>query len=225
MYDQLTTQILLGVVGSQAYGLATEDSDTDRLGIFAYRTEEILSLKDTKDTFETHEPSDVTRHEAGKFIRLALKCNPTITELLWLPEYEVMTDLGNELINIRTLLLSKSYVRNAYFGYATEQFYRIQRAGRFPDVPVNRIEKHARHLLRLLNQGFQLYTEGNLSVVVDHPEAYFEFGRVVVENHAAVEPVLQAFHREFEKAQSNLPESPDFAAANDWLINLRKELL
>jgi hypothetical protein len=33
------TVLLSGIVGSQAYGLATPDSDVDRLGMFAFPTE------------------------------------------------------------------------------------------------------------------------------------------------------------------------------------------
>src|SRR5208282_4960906 len=94
--------LLSGIVGSVAYGLDTEDSDVDRLGVFAAPTERLLSLHPPKPSVVFCKPH-ATCHEAGKFAALALKVNPTITELMWLPDdlYETRTPLGDALIGIR----------------------------------------------------------------------------------------------------------------------------
>lgn len=115
--------LLSGIVGSTAYGLDTEDSDVDRLGVFAARTERLLGLHPVQESIVSVKP-DATYHEAGKFAALALKVNPTITELMWLPRdlYETRTGLGDALIAIRSSFLSRRAVRNAYLGYATQQF-------------------------------------------------------------------------------------------------------
>ena len=85
--------LLSGVVGSVAYGLDTEDSDVDRLGVFAAPTERLLGLHPPKPSIVSSKP-DATFHEAGKFASLALNVNPTITELMWLPDdlYETRTE-------------------------------------------------------------------------------------------------------------------------------------
>ena len=172
--------LLSGIVGSHAYGLATQDSDVDRLGVFAAPTEEILSLHPPADSLVNVKP-DITYHEARKYLSLALKCNPTVTELLWLEDYEVTSELGWELIGIRCSFLSASYVRNAYLGYATQQFRRLENRGdgSFSSDTRLRTAKHARHLLRLLDQGLQLYRDGHLTVRVDDPDLYHDFGRAV----------------------------------------------
>ena len=87
--------LLSGIVGSTAYGLATEDSDVDRLGVFAAPTERLVGLHPPQPSVVSSKP-DATFHEAGKFAALALKVNPTITELMWLPDdlYETRTGLG-----------------------------------------------------------------------------------------------------------------------------------
>src|SRR5882762_424379 len=94
--------LLRGITGSVAYGLNTPESDVDRHGIFAAPTEKLLSLHCPPLTLDGHDP-DLTYHEAGKYVGLALKANPTVTELLWLPEdlYEIRTPLGDDLIAIR----------------------------------------------------------------------------------------------------------------------------
>jgi len=80
--------ILEGIVGSTAYGLTTPESDIDKLGIYIQPTEDFYGLKlwTEKDFSIVTTNPDRTLHELGKFCRLALKCNPTITELLWIPE-------------------------------------------------------------------------------------------------------------------------------------------
>src|ERR1044072_586656 len=99
--------LLLGVIGSTAYGLAGPDSDVDRLGVFAVPTVELHGLERPAESKVTYEP-DVTLHEAAKFCRLALAGNPTVTELLWLPSrlYEVRTPPGDGLIALGPGVLS-----------------------------------------------------------------------------------------------------------------------
>ena len=155
-----TSNILLsGIVGSTAYGLAHEGSDVDRLGMFAAPTDDLHGLHPPKESHVTTKP-DSTLHEAAKWCRLALRGNPTVTELVWLPDelYEVRTPLGDELIGIRTTLLSAKRVRDAYLGYATQQFRKLE--SRDGD---HRTAKHARHLKRLCHQGLELYTSGRLA--------------------------------------------------------------
>lgn len=225
-----TFALLSGIVGSRAYGLATEDSDTDRLGVFAYPTKKILGIHLPQQSVVRTDP-DVTFHEAGKFISLALKCNPTITELLWLPEdlYETRTLLGEKLISIRQSLLSAPLVRNAYLGYATQQFRRLENRSEHGDHSFSadtrkRTAKHARHLLRLLTQGMELYETGILTVRLADPERYREFGEVVAGGDLqAARREISAAERWIDSADPALPEKPAFARAQEWLLDVRRE--
>lgn len=218
--------LLSGIVGSVAYGLATEDSDTDRLGVFASPAERLLGLHPDQPSVVTTSP-DVTFHEAGKFVALLLKCNPTVTELLWLPDdlYEARTHPGNDLIEIRQAFLSRTYVRNAYLGYATQQFRRLESRGdgSFSSDTRKRTGKHARHLLRLLTQGLELYETGNLTVRLAKPEHYRHFGEMVAEGNteAASREIASAEHW-FDTVDSPLPEKPDEDAAEEWLLRVRR---
>jgi hypothetical protein len=119
--------LLSGIVGSTAYGLAGPDSDVDRLGIFTYDTERFFGLTDPADSHVSTKP-DATFHEARKAAKLMLGCNPTASEILWLPNdlYEVRTPLGEEAIAIRSAFLSAGRVRAAYLGYAEQQFKRMK---------------------------------------------------------------------------------------------------
>ncbi|MEU8650698.1 DNA polymerase beta superfamily protein [Streptomyces sp. NPDC048737] len=217
--------LLSGVVGSTAYGLAHAGSDVDRLGLFAAPTEELHGLHPPKESHVSTAP-DRTLHEAAKWCRLALGGNPTVTELAWLPDelYEVRTPLGDELIGIRTTFLSARRVRDAYLGYATQQFRRLlgRGDGSFSADTRKRTAKHARHLKRLCGQGYELYTTGTLGIRVDDPESFHRFGEQVAADPDAALPLLRRYETAFDEARSVLPEQPDERAADAWLRKVRR---
>lgn len=219
--------LLLAVVGSHAYGMAREGSDVDKLGVYAAPTVEFHGLHPPlgkRATIHTTGP-DVTLHEAGKFAALCLNANPTVMELLWLPAelHEVKTQLGKQAIALRKSFLSAPRVRNAYLGYATQQFKRLINEGRFPDVPVARIEKHARHLLRLVEQGTRLWVTGELEVQVHNPQRMFDFGARVAEDPAAAGSILARAELTFANCETVLPSAPDEKAVESWLLDVRAE--
>lgn len=221
----MDTPLLLGVVGSHAYGMVREDSDIDRLGVYAAPTIELHGLHPPtgkRATRHTTNP-DVTLHEAAKFAALCLAGNPTVMELLWLPDdlYEVRALLGQRAIEIRSRFLSAKRVRDAYLGYATQQFKRLSDSGRFPDVPVARIEKHARHLLRLIEQGTHLWATGRLEIRVPDPERVFDFGRRVAVDVEPAQWVMTRAEETFNRVATVLPDEPDERAVESWLLDVR----
>jgi hypothetical protein len=221
----VTNVLLSGVVGSTAYGLARQGSDVDRLGLFAAPTEELHGLRPPKDSHVSTDP-DRTLHEAAKWCRLALGGNPTVMELVWLPEelYEVRTPLGDELIGIRTSFLSAQRVRAAYLGYATQQFRKLlsRGDGSFSADTRKRTAKHARHLKRLCEQGYELYRTGRLTIRVEDPDAYHRFGERVAADPEAAKPLLSRFETAFAETAGVLPEEPDATAAEAWLRRVRR---
>ncbi|MFF3499331.1 DNA polymerase beta superfamily protein [Streptomyces sp. NPDC003247] len=217
--------LLSGIVGSTAYGLAHAHSDIDRLGLFAAPTESLHGLHPPKESHVSTAP-DRTLHEAAKWCRLALGGNPTVTELVWLPDdlYEVRTPLGEELLDIRTTFLSAHRVRDAYLGYATQQFRKLRSRGdgTFSADVRRRTTKHARHLKRLCDQGYQLYATGTLTVRLDDPDGYHRFGEEVAADPEAALPLLRRVEEAFARTRSVLPERPDETAADAWLRRVRR---
>ncbi|HEX4221660.1 MAG TPA: nucleotidyltransferase domain-containing protein [Pseudonocardiaceae bacterium] len=218
------TVLLAGIVGSTAHGLAGPESDVDRLGIFAVPTLSLLGLDAPALSRVTVHP-DVTMHEAGKAARLLLSANPTVTELLWLAAdlYEQRTDLGDELIEIRSAFLSAARVRDAYLGYASQQFRKLlgRSDGTFSSDVRNRTAKHARHLKRLVDQGLGLYTTGSLSVRLDDPESYLSFGQQAAADPDSARPMLAEAQARFDRTRSALPAEPDRDRVQDWLLRVR----
>ena len=221
------TTLLSGIVGSIAYGLARVGSDVDRLGVFAAPTVEVAGLDwaPARDTHVSTKP-DVTTHEVGKFLRLALKGNPTITELMWLPPElrETAHPLGGRLVELRGAFLSERGVRSAYGGYARQQAHRLANRGdgSFSSDTRKRTAKHARHLARLLRQGRELLATGTLTVRVPDPDWYWQF------DDMSAEQMLSVYEQEdvlFMATTSVLPEAPDRAAVSAYLVDVRREFL
>lgn len=219
------TVILSGIVGSTAYGLDREGSDVDYLGCYVVPTERFLGLAPPTDANSSLVSNDPDRqmHEVGKFCRLLLQCNPTITETLYLGQYEVLTQDGQELVRMRREFLSAPRVRDRYMGYANAQFRKLEERGdgSFSSDTRRRTAKHGRHLLRLLKQGHDLYSTGHLSVKLDDPERYHAFGDAVAQDASVGAKALREYRDKFDATTSPLPDAPNTELVNDWLVSLR----
>lgn len=221
--------LLSGTVGSTAYNLATEESDIDTLGVYIAPIRDVLGLSGpdaVKNTVTTTKP-DSTFHEIGKFMGLALKANPTILEMFYLPKYDVITSDGRILKEARKLVLSEGYVRNAYGGYAYDQARKLANRSKegkdgFGDVPFNRVKKHGRHVGRLLYMGSQLLTQGTMSLdCSDVRQDLFDLGELAAESPERFEAEFRKRLDKFNALKSRLPEKPNRELVNELLIDIR----
>jgi len=221
--------LLRGVVGSTAYGLATATSDIDLLGVGLADSRDVLGLDGNKvaSASKVTTNPDTTMHELGKYCGLALRCNPTVTELLWLPEYRVETEEGLRLRALRSAFLSTPYVRSAYGGYALQQAKRLLgrhqagEAGFGADV-AKRTAKHGRHCLRLLIQAQHILRTGDLVIDVGaRREELFAVGRLAVDDPAAFTTRFERELATLDAIDSVLPEQPDRAAVDSLVVELR----
>lgn len=220
--------LLQGIVGSTAYGLAREGSDIDRLGVFAASTLDVAGLSwSRQDESKVSTDPDVTLHEVGKYLRLALKCNPSIMELLWLPpeNLEIVEPVfGTWLIQLRQAFLSTGAIRSAYGGYARQQAARLEQRGdgSFSADTRKRTVKHARHLLRLLRQGREILATGQLTVAVSDPADYFAFDGMDTQQMLAVYEREDAM---FTSQDSVLPARPDEDSVRWYLNTVRRNFM
>ncbi len=208
------------VVGSRAYGLDNDDSDTDRRGIYLAPAELQWSLFGAPEQFEDN-ATQSCYWELQKFIIMALKANPNILECLYSPMVEKVTPLGEELLALRQQFLSQM-IFQTFNGYAMSQFKKIEQDIR------NHGEvrwKHAMHLLRLLLTGAATLREARVPVRVEaHRERLLTVKRGELP-WADVDTWRKELHRDFEVAlvETKLPERPDYEAANGFLIKARME--
>jgi uncharacterized protein len=218
--------LLLGVVGSRAHGLEHDDSDTDRRGFYAEPTEAILGL-DGPPQKSRRTDGDVL-WEARQAVKLALYSNPFMLELLHLPEYQIASDLGLQLVELRARLMSQAEVQRSYLSNAESQLRRLsarRRLMRKMDYWGSReaderfIRKRSRHIAMSVAQGSQLWRTGSLVVRLSDTE------RDVVLHAEANPDVLPQLIRRLERIMergSALPEAPDREAAEQWLLRVRE---
>lgn len=215
--------ILQSVLGSRAYGMATPDSDYDRQGVFVASRKALTGLRTLNPTASQTGP-DYTFHEVGKFMTLALKCNPTILEQLFIEQPEISLVEGGMLRANRDMFLSTSRVLGAFGGYAMDQINRLQKRGdgSFSSDTRNRREKHSRHCFRLLWQGTELLKTGQITVRVPERKVamLFEIGRM---NDSDMNDAFQQEDAIFKKTAetSILPDAPDFKRADRLLHAIR----
>ncbi len=207
------------IIGSRAFGLEDEHSDTDRRGIFLPPAEQHWSLFGVPEQLENEETQEVY-WELQKFILLALKANPNVLECLYSPHVEVATPLAQELLEMREAFLSK-LVFQTYSGYVASQFKKMQTDIRNQ----GRVKwKHVMHLMRLLNSGIDVLQTGQLTVDVGEKREQLlaiKRGEVSFSDADAWRKQLQV---EFEAAfqKTKLPARPDYHRVNAFLIHARR---
>jgi predicted nucleotidyltransferase len=211
-------------VGSKAFGLATDESDDDLRGIFLPPARFHWSLRPLPEQIEsTVAERDEVYWELEKFLRLALKANPTVLEILWTPLVLHATDLSGELRSLRGSFLSQ-HVYKTYSGYVLSQFRRmtnaVKRQGTYK-------AKHAMHLVRLLLSGTAALDTGEIQIDMSQhrdellairrrERSFDDVQRRALELDAAFQ---QAFLR------TSLPEQPDYSRIDDFLIRARRSMV
>lgn len=218
--------ILEGITGSVAYGLNTETSDIDIKGVYVLPTRKVLEIGfDPKHTTIDNVDPDWVYHEVGKFMKLVINGNPTVTELLYLNEYTKMTPIGQMLVDNRDAFLSTKAVTNAYSGYAFSQAKKLnnrteQGLNGYDSSLKNRFAKHTRHCFRLLMQARQLLETGTLNVKVTPEEREYLFAM----GEKTADEVVAEFMRqdtEMKNVKSILPDEPDYERLNSLLYEIR----
>ncbi len=207
------------IVGSRAYGLAQRDSDFDRRGIYLPPADLQWSFLGVPEQLENRD-TDECYWELEKFLRMALKANPNILECLYSPLVETATDLARELIARRAAFLSKR-IHQTYNGYVRSQFKRLEQDLR---TTGGLDWNHCMHLLRLLLAGITALREGTLPVRVEEhrePLLAVKLGSLPWDE---VDAWRLRLHADLDAAfaATTLPDQPDYAWANDFLIRARR---
>lgn len=225
-------EILQCLVGSQAYGTATPQSDFDYKSIYISPESEVIGILKEKEA-KRYSPDDQSfslRH----FFRLCIKCVPNVMELLFCEEDCVVmaTKEGQLLRQERNLFLSKNCVE-PYIGYAQAQ---IKKSA---IVPLNRglgrqeivaefgyDTKFAMHTIRLLQTAEELLKDGVLRVKRPNRDFLLDirFGRAFkdYEDFKKYAGSLIDRVRSLESG-SILPERPDIESINRLVIAIQKQ--
>jgi hypothetical protein len=214
--------ILRVVVGSRAFGLDNAESDTDLRGIYLPPADLQWSLWGVPEQVDEDATQEVY-WELQKFLILALKANPNVLEVLYSPLVELAAPLATELLGMRQAFLSK-LVYATYNGYVMSQFKKLSGDLR------NRGEvkwKHVMHLIRLLLAGVTTLRTGLVPVrVEEHRERLLAIRDGAVQ-WSDVDAWRVRLHEEFDAALGTtaLPDRPDYAAVNSFLLRARRTMV
>ncbi|WP_405815350.1 nucleotidyltransferase domain-containing protein [Streptomyces sp. NBC_01390] len=207
------------VMGSRAFGLATDGSDTDRRGVFLAPTP--LFWRFEKPPTHVAGPAEEQfSWELERFCTLALRANPNILECLHSPLVEYADDTGRELLSLREAFLSRR-AHETFARYALGQRGKLEADVRVHGAPR---WKHAMHLLRLLMSCRDLLRTGTLTIDVgDERGSLLAVKRGEV-GWPEIESRMNRLAEEVEQASrtSPLPEEPDRPRVEDFLIRTRR---
>jgi predicted nucleotidyltransferase len=235
--------VLRVLVGSQAYGLTTLDtvSDRDEKGVcvepleafaglhpfehYEYRT--AVERTGKKDAKSGPGDLDLVIYGLRKFLKLALQGNPSIIELLFMEKAIIRTPIGDGIQWLASKIVSKQAGKR-FLGYAQAQRQRL--LGEIGQKKVNRPElelkygydtKYAMHMVRLGLQGVELLTKGCLTLPMEGPDKdtclAIRTGKFslneVLEFANQTETVLKGLLE-----SSELPEYPDERSVETWML-------
>lgn len=184
----LQGEILRSVVGSGLHGIAIEGTDDhDEMGVYIEPPHILLGISRYHPeyrqdyTWRTQPEGgrsgpgdiDLVVYALPKYLRLAMKGNPTALLPLFAPEESILieTSLGHSLRENRDWFLSAEAVER-FLGYMQAQHERMMGGGkrnRVPDRPelVERYGwdvKYGSHALRLAHQGREIAVDGALTL-------------------------------------------------------------
>ncbi|MFE6893030.1 DNA polymerase beta superfamily protein [Streptomyces sp. NPDC057694] len=207
------------VMGSRAFGLATEDSDTDRRGVYLAPTP--LFWHFDKPPTHVDGPADEQfSWELERFCELALRANPNILECLHSPLVEELTPVGEELLALRGAFLSRR-VHETFARYAVGQRKKLEADVRVHGAPR---WKHAMHLLRLLKSSRDLLRTGELRIDVgEDREALLAVKRGEVP-WSEVDRRMTRLTEETDRAATRTPllQEPDRPRIENFLFHTRR---
>ncbi|CAN5812229.1 hypothetical protein BH09MYX1_BH09MYX1_46940 [soil metagenome] len=239
--------VLDTTVGSRAWGLADESSDTDRRGVFALPFTWTQGLVAPPEDLVSADGS-ATFWAAGKAVRQALRADPNTLEMLFLPNAKALDPIGEWILAERDAFVSIE-IYGTFGRYALGQLRRLEQglrlAGRLEandlsalvklaqteaaslELPRELRPKNAYNLIRLLATATRWLREGTPTFEVEGELRALLFA--IKKGEVSLDDVLaeaEAMAPELERARdaSRLPKRPDVARADALLRRIGEEL-
>lgn len=240
------TTIIRASNGSDLFGLSlSENSDRDEMGVCIETLEAFSGFNEFEQylyrtaaerTGRHDAPSeagdlDLTIYSLRKFLRLAMQGNPSVINLLYVPQLMcVKCDArGAKLQELAPLIISKK-AGHRYLGYMESQRQRL--LGERGQKKVNRPEledkygydtKYAMHILRLGFQGVELLSTGK--IILPLPEPAKSYCMAVRTGKVPIQDVLtEAGNLERQLKDlldtSGLADAPNVPIIEDWMTNM-----
>lgn len=231
----LINEILRTLAGSRAYGIDTEESDRDEIGIYVEPPEQVFSVEAQREEYRARsapdgatsgpDDYDLVIYSLRKFLRLAVAGNPSVlVPLFAAPEHVLKSsEIGDDLRARREMFLSQGAVRR-FIGYSASQHSKMFDPSTRSDL-IERFGwdvKFGAHALRLAYQALDLVRDGVFTLPMDaaardHVLAVRAGLLARVEVSADVRAMLQSVRGSLGTS-CPLPESVDVAAVDAWAV-------
>ena len=238
---ELGREVFRCQVGSGIHGVTVDGyDDRDEMGLCIEHPEYVIGLRRFEQWIYRTQPEgvrsgygdlDLTVYSLRKWSRLALAGNPTVLMPLFVPDTEVVIEstVGRQLRRHPERFLSRLTAAR-FLGYMQAQ--REQMLGLRGKKHTNRPElvavhgfdtKFAYHMVRLGLQGVELLGTGRITLPIPEPDRTWlrELRRG---EHTQDEALARAVDLEQQltvlRDSSELPERPDYAWVNRWLIGV-----
>jgi len=243
----LNNEILRTVVGSGVHGIALEGfDDRDEMGIFIESASIVIGLDRSQDHYVWRTQPEGARSGPGdtdliiyslrKWLRLAIKGNPTVLIPLWCPSTDLiqLEGPGKELRAMRDAFMSQEAAHRV-LGYMDQQRRGMLGLGgaKIPSRP-ELVEKYgydtkyAAHALRLAIQGWELVMHGRLTLPMPEDERGMvlavkqgQFDRMQVVE--AVEIYEGHARLALERGKTPLPPKPDRERISAWSVETHRQ--
>lgn len=233
------TTILRCLAGSSVFGLSLDDSgDRDELGVCLEPPEYVVGLRHFEQWVHRTQPDgvpsgpgdlDLTVYSLRKWASLALKGNPTVLLLLFVPQDQcVVWTPAAQRLQYMAWAFGSRRAGSAFLGYMQQQRQRLM--GERGQMRVKRPglvdahgydTKYAGHILRLGYQGVEYLTTGRISVPMpEHARNHILACRRGDLDENTVLTAAGLLEEEMKDAidSSPLPAEPDTDVVNAWLI-------
>ncbi len=223
--------------GAHLYGFPSEDSDYDLRGVHLLPLEQVVGLKETKETVTTMYEEDgleidLVTHDAAKFFGMMLKRNGYVLEQLYSPHVLHTSPEHDELKELGKGCITRFHAHH-YLGFAQNQWKMFT-------TEENKRAKPLLYTYRVLLTGIHLMRTGvieaNLRALKEDHNLPFldELIRFKTENgeKANLADVDIAFHEKHfnalvrllaeERDRSKLPQEAEARdGLNDLLVRIR----
>ena len=123
--------ILESVVGSRAWGLSDEHSDTDHRGVFLLPFPWTTGLADRAEVIVSAD-GGATYWEIERTIRQLLRADPNTLEVLFVPDVRVLDPVGDRLLAARDAFVSTD-VYGSFGRYALSQAKKLGQSARLAE--------------------------------------------------------------------------------------------
>lgn len=233
-------EIFRVVNGSHLYGTATESSDRDEIGVCIVPPKVLIGFQNfeqyeyrTSDDTVRNGPDDydLTIYSARKFAKLVTDGNPSLLNLLWVPEESRLcwSPWADSLMGVREHVHSRVGITK-FLGYMNSQIKRMK--GEEKKHTPNRPElvekygydtKFAGHAIRLGIQGIEFAQTGKITLpmraasrdyILDIRNGVYSLESVLREAEYYVSQLEEL------KDDTNIPKQPNRAAVEEIVFDL-----